>query len=413
MVIFDAMKSLHKKNVKINSITVAQELNEKDKLELVGGAAKFPRLISETPTSFDCPEYAAIVKRMSLYRQLIASSERIAAIAYDGKMNIDDALAEADNYILKLRQQSGTSDVVTPAQRVERMMDRYTRLYTNIGGIAVPTGLSDLDKKLGGGLFPGDLTVIAARTGVGKTAFANCVAQHISLNTPVLLCSGEMSDEAIGDRMVAGAIGKSVNLVRYGGYDEDTLADIYRAVSTLEKYQIYTREARRGFSLTTPNIYQTAYELKLREGLGLLVIDYLGLVKDRYGQNSNERLGYITKQIKEIAQTLDVPVLLLHQLNRDIEKRPLTLEDGSPGRYPQISDLRESGQIEEDADNILFLYREDYYKPETENKTTDILISKVRQDGAVVGKGVKVVWDAKAQTYRGMSKVPLEQEHLI
>lgn len=396
LLLFYAALKLHKKDVAVNQVTLSQQLREDGKLEDAGGAGYLSHLISVTPTSLDYQDFADIVHRLSLYRQLIRSAEQISAIGYDGKMDIADALGDADSLILGLRQSVGGAHVITPYHRLELMIERYTKLYQKEAGVAVETGLVDLDKKLGGGLFDGELTVLAARPSMGKTAMLECISNHVSLDKPVLFCSGEMNVGSLTDRDMAGLTGVSVDEIRAGGYDTDTFTTIVEKLPLLEKYQVYHMEASRGFPLNTGNIYQSAYEMLLREGLGLIVIDYLGLLSDRYGQNSNERLGYITKQLKQAAVALDVPILLTHQLSRAVEMRT--------DKHPQLSDLRESGQIEEDADNVLFIYRDNYYNPDTANNLTEVLIAKHRQGGEKVGKGVRVYWDMKAQTYRNLAR---------
>ena len=394
--IYKAMLELKRKGVPVNQITLSRELTEQGKLEEIGGVAHLSHLISICPTSLDYQHYADIVHRLSLYRGIIVASDQIAKMGYDGKANIADALSKADDYILSLRQSVGATHVITPKQRLDLMMERYTKLYEVPGGVAAATGLIDLDKKLGGGLYAGDLTVLAARPSMGKTALMECISNHISLDAPVLFCSGEMNVASLTDRDMAGLVGQSVDTIRSGGYDDDTYANIVGKLPELEKYQVYHIEASRGFPLNTANIYQTAYELQARKGIALVVIDYLGLLTDKWGQNNNERLGYITQQLKQMAMALNVPVLLAHQLSRAPELRP--------DKHPQLSDLRESGRIEEDADNVLFIYRENYYDPTTTNNLTEILIAKHRQGGEKVGKGVRVLWDYKHQTYRNVVK---------
>jgi len=394
--LFLAALSLKEKGVSINQVTLARELSEQDRLEACGGAARLSYLVSICPTSLDIGHYAGIVHRLSLYRQLIAAGDLIASIGYDGKSDIGESLERADSLILSLRQNVGGTHIITPRQRMDRAMDRYILLHEKEAGVAISTGIKDLDKKLGGGLYSGEVTILAGRTSMGKTAMLQCIANNVSLSMPVLFCSGEMSIDSLIDRDMAGLAGMSVDDIRLGGYDEETFTQILAKIPEMEQNQVYHMESGRGFYLTTSSIYQLGYELKIRQGLGLIVVDYLGLMADTKGQNENERLGHITRKLKQIAKELEVPLLVAHQLNRSLEARQ--------DKRPQLYDLRESGHIEEDADDVLFIYRENYYNKDTTNNATEILIAKHRQDGSKAGKKVPLHWDAKAQTYRGMAK---------
>jgi len=391
--IFGAMLQLKEKALGINQITVAQELDESDKLEAAGGAAILSHLISITPTSMDCHHYAEIVKRLSILRRMIVVSERIAAIGYDSQGNITEALAKADKLLLELRRSSGSSHIITPEGRSSILMDRYTDLYTKDKGVAVSTGLIDLDTKLGSGLFPGDLIIVGARPGVGKTSLLECISNHIGRQHNVLFCSAEMNVEGLSDRDVAGVIGIPVGQVRQGGYEEGVYQNIIdKAIPYISELNIYHMDITRTYQLTTANVYQAAFELHARHGLALVVVDYLGILNDRFGNNNNDRIGYITRNLKQMAMTLDIPVLCAHQLNRALEVRD--------EKRPQLHDLRDSGNVEQDADIILFIYRESYYNRGSDSKVTEILIAKQRQGPS--GKGIKVLWDDVAQTYRNM-----------
>ena len=392
--LFKAMVDLKAKGASINQITVGQELNETDKLELIGGAAFLSHLISITPSSMDCHHYAEIVKKLSTFRQMIVAADNIAKDGYDASKSIDAVLSSADKYFLELRKDAGTSHIIIPDERVRILYDRYEKLYTLEKGVAISTGLIDLDRRLGGGLFPGDLLVLGARPGVGKTTLMECISNHVALNDNVLFCSGEMNIEGLSDRDVAGEIGIGVDEIRMGHYDEDVYQDIIdKGLPYLSKLKVYHMDASRTFQLNTANIYQAAYEMQTRYGLSLIFIDYLGVLTDKYGNNSNERLGFITRNLKQMALNLNLPVFCAHQLSRATESRE--------EKRPQLHDLRDSGNIEQDADVVLFLYRDSYYGKE-DNNITEILIAKHRQGKS--GKRIKVLWDDKHQRYLNLAK---------
>jgi len=392
--IYNAMLKLKEVGKGINQITVAQELDESGKLEEVGGVAILSHLISITPTSIDCLHYADIVQRLSSSRRLILAGEAIAKMGYEADDGATTNLAKADKILLDLRKTSGGSHIITPEDRDRILVERYTTLYSKEKGIAVETGLIDLDKRLGGGLFPGDMTVLGARPGVGKTTLLECIANHIGKNNNVLFCSAEMNVESLSDRDVAGQLGIPVDVVRFGNYDDDTIQNILdKALPWISEQKIYHLDFTRSYQITTANIYQAAYEIQERYGLSLIVVDYLGLLTDRYGSNNNDRIGYITRTLKEMAMTLDVPILVAHQLNRALESRP--------DKRPQLQDLRDSGNVEQDADIVLFLYRESYYKNESDN-VAEILVAKQRQGAS--GKKVRVLWDEKHQKYQNLAR---------
>ena len=392
--IYFAMMKLKELGTSINQITLAQQLDELGKLEFVGGCAILSQLITETPTSVDCQFYAEIVKRMASSRRLIVAGETIAKIGYAADPDTTADIAKADKLLLDLRKTAGGSHIVTPEDRDRILIERYTNLYSKVKGVAIATGLVDLDRRLGGGLFPGDFDVLGARPGVGKTTLLQCIANHIGRNNNVLYCSAEMNVESLSDRDVAGQLGIPVEVVRVGNYDDDTIAGILdKALPWISEQKLYHLDFTRTYQITTANIYQSAYEIKERYGLALIIVDYLGLLTDKYGNNNNERLGYITRTLKEMAMTLDVPVLAAHQLSRAVEHRD--------EKRPQLSDLRDSGNVEQDADIVMFLYRESYYDKDSSSNVAEILIAKQRQGPS--GKGVRVLWNEKHQTYQNLA----------
>ncbi len=393
--IYHAMLKLKEEGKGINLITVAQKLDDSGKLEEVGGAAILSHLVSVTPTSMDCLHYADIVQRLSSSRRLILAGETISKMGYEADEEATSNLAKADKILLDLRKTAGGSHIITPEDRSRILIERYSELYAKQQGVAVSTGLLDLDRRLGGGLFPGDLDVLGARPGVGKTTLLECIANHIGRSNNVLFCSAEMSVESLSDRDVAGQLGIPVDVIRFGNYDDDTMDKINdKALPWISEQKIYHLDFTRSYQITTANIYQSAYEIKERYGLALIVVDYIGLLTDRYGTNNNERIGHITRTLKEMAMTLDVPVLAAHQLNRALEARE--------EKRPQLQDLRDSGNVEQDADLVMFLYRESYYKKESDNNVTEILIAKQRQGAS--GKRVKVLWDESHQTYQNLAR---------
>jgi len=407
---YHAMLELKEEGKGINQITVAEKLDRQGKLEECGGAAYLCHLVSMVPTSLDCQHYAEIVQRLSTSRKLIVVGESISKMGYGGDADTVTNLAKADKLLLDLRKTAGGGHIITPEDRTRLLMDRYSGLYSKEKGIGLSTGLVDLDWRIGG-LFPGDLVILGARPKVGKTTLLQCISNHIGQSNNVLFCSAEMNVGSLSDRDVAGRLGVPANQIRTGGYDDEIMDSILnKALPWIDSLNIYHLDTTFHHRITTTNIYQSAYEIKERYGLSLVVVDYLGLLDDKYGNNQNDRIGYMTKNLKQIAMGLDIPVLCAHQLNRAADYRD--------DKRPTPTDLRDSGNVEQDADSILFFYREDYYykKEDWDRKypqgndyyktypagIAEILVSLQRH--SIPGKGVKVLWDEKGQTYRDLAR---------
>ena len=415
--VFDAMVEVTKSGASINQITVAQKLLEQDNIELCGGAAYLSHLIAICPTSLDCPFYSMIVKKLSVHRQLILVAEMIAAIGYDSAGESADILARADQLLLTLRKRYGSTDVLTPKERAEMLLLRYTELNNEENQVATPTGFIDLDKRLGGGFFSGELIVLAGDSGLGKSTLAQNIAINQTQYGNVLFCSGEMTVQALSDKEVASLIPTNVLEIRAGRYSEKLYSQIVGALGTISERPLFLY---RGIPLTVADIRQAAYETHVRHGgLKAIVVDYLQKIQWPASKEPIYRLlGEVTSQLADLAKELSVPLLLCAQLGSDIDKRE--------NKRPTKGDIYESKRIEQDADIILLLYRVDKYftvdewESEYNNKSSakgwkgiynedypegiaEIIIEKQRL-GAGKRKIVKVCWDNASQTYRNMAK---------
>ena len=405
--IFEACERLKGRNVSLNQITVAQELAGQEKLENCGGAAYLSHLISSCPTSLDYHFYCEIVHRLAWYRKLIAASDQISNIGYQINADINLSINKADDILLQLRKGYSSMSIIDPDKRVELLYQRYAKLYEMEGGMAISTGLTDLDRLLGGGVFDGDLIVVGARPGMGKTTLLQNISNYIARTKGnVLFFSCEMDYNALSDRDIAGFVGVPINTVRLGKYDSQLYCDITSSLEILKETKLYIYDET---PITTSKIMQASLNMKLRHGLVAIVIDYLGLLDDEVGENRNITLGYMTKKLKQVARKLNIPVILAHQLSRDLEKRD--------DKRPILSDLRESGHIEEDADGVLFLYRDSYYYdrvkwrqmysnkktgecPEYPENITEVIIAKQRQGESNIS--VKVLFDKKYQIFKDL-----------
>jgi replicative DNA helicase len=388
--IFEACRDLAGTETAINSVTVAHELEKKDRLEKIGGVAYLNHLISIVPTSLDVVYYARIVRECSNQRHLITIADSISKMAYAGGP-VDETLRKTDDLLMDIRLRAKTLDIISPKMRLDLLIDRYNSLRER--PIAIPTGMRILDQHLAGGFYPGELVVIAARTGMGKTEFVQTLSNRESENSDILFVSIEMDIGGLSDRDVAGETRLPLSTVRMGGYSDVVYDKIERAVCTITgRNRVYFYKGR---SITTDAIYRAALEMKARRQLGAIFVDYIGILDDEYGDNEVLRLGYITRKLKKIAQAMEIPVIAIHQLNREVDKR----ED----KRPVLSDLRASGNVEQDADIVLFLYRPSYYDRSIADGSASIIIAKDRQ--GVAGYEIPVMYDlGGSRQYYGLDE---------
>ena len=388
--LYKACCSLQDRSATIDQAALANEAQQQGSLELVGGAAYLSRLIAQVPTSMDLLHYAEIVRRFAVYRRLIDVGDNIMQLGFEAGPDLGQALDKADDLILGVRRDVAPKRIVTPEDRYEILSERYDRLYQS-QGVAIRTGFHDLDRRLGGGMFGGEMIMLAARPSVGKTTWLQTIANHVGQNAPVLFCSGEMSVEGVSDRDVAGIVGVGTGVIRYGHYDHDVYAKIVRdALPVIKGRQVYFYQ---DVPMTTAKILEACLAMQLRYGLRLVVVDYLGTLDDEAGRSQYERISCISRKLKQAARVLDVPLLVAHQLNRTSETRT--------DKRPQLHDLRDSGRLEEDADVVLFLYRESYYD-DTAGNVTEVLLAKVRQGEG--GKRVKLLFDPQAHCYQSLEE---------
>jgi replicative DNA helicase len=268
--------------------------------------------------------------------------------------------------------------------------------------IGISTGLAALDRQLGGGFYPGELAIVAGRAGIGKTTFTSHITnQACQRGVQVLFCSAEMDVDSITDREVAQHAGVSINRIRRGNYNNKLYAQIQEALGKIHDKPLYFYNDS---PMTTDRILQHALGMKLRNGLGMLAIDYLGILDDQYGRNPYERVTHISRQLKQIARILGVPVVVAAQLNRESATRD--------NKRPMLSDLRDSGAIEQDADVVLMLYRDSYYDQAAENdNTVEIIVAKQRQGES--NRIVKARFDKKTQRYMNYTQEEPEQEEML
>lgn len=373
--IYDAMVDLFSRREPIDLLSLSNRLGEKNKLELVGGRGYLSSLSNTVPTSSHVAHYANIIQRKATLRRLIQSASDIARLGYQETDDIEIVLDKAEKSLFGVSQKYLKQAFVPIKNVLGEAFDRIDELHSNKGKLrGLPTGFAELDNILAG-LQKSDLVVLAARPSVGKTSLALDFARQVACkaNTPVGIFSLEMSKEQLVDRLLCAEAGVDLWRMRTGKLQEqDSNNDFERighAMGTLSEAPIFIDDSPMS---NVMEMRTKARRLQSEHGLGLLIVDYLQLME---GGNKNDgrvqEVAEITRALKGIARELSIPVLALSQLNRSVETRTPPI--------PKLSDLRESGSIEQDADVVMFIYREDVYKSGPEkNHLAEIFIAKHR-----------------------------------
>jgi len=353
--VYETCRALWDRSESINQITVSHELARRNKLEDVGGASYLSRLVTELPTSVGVEQYAEIVARDATYRKLISAAGQIAQLAYQGGADLPDILARAETLVAAVRQGETLRDFV----HIRELLTGYLEsAAAGIGAVAslvraVTTGFMDLDTLLTTGLKRGDLIVVAARPSLGKTSlvlnFAKSAAERQTAT--VAFFSIEMAAEQLVQRMLAMESGVDSARLAFGQHSDRDERRISQALGVLSDLSVYFDDSAM---LTVAEMRAKARRLQLERGLDLVVVDYLQLMQSgARNENRVQEVSYISRSLKQLARDLDVPVVACSQLSRAAEMRASNI--------PQLSDLRESGSIEQDADVVMFIYREDKY----------------------------------------------------
>lgn len=357
--LYAACISLYARSEAINQITVAQELDRLGKLEQCGGVAYMSHLISVVPTPLDIQDYAQIVYRLSISRHLISAGQQITNIGFMADAEPRSSISKAEDILLKLAQTRGTRDFL----HVRQVLDLYfePKPVGEDGEVVqiqkVMSGFNALD-NVTGGFGRSDLIIVAGRPGMGKTSFALNIARNacVEQNACVAIFSLEMSSEELVTRLISTEASVLSTHVRLGMHSEMDERKILSAIGTLSETKIYIDDSPK---LRMSEIRSKARRLLYEQKVNLIIIDHLGLIDaDGYMNNRVQEIGYITRNLKALARDLQVPVIAVSQLSRAAEVRQ--------DRSPQLSDLRDSGTIEQDADMVIFIYRQDYYYPTRE-----------------------------------------------
>ncbi|MEG0388167.1 MAG: replicative DNA helicase, partial [Niameybacter sp.] len=358
--IYEAMVELHVSNSPVDLVTIQNRLAEKSVLEQIGGISYLAELATIVPTSAHIKEYAKIVQEKSMLRKLIKASQDISAKSYEGEDGLHDIMGFAEKQIFDITQNVQTEDFSHINEIVVTAIDKIEEAHTTKGGITgVPTGFIDLDYKTAG-MQPSDLILVAARPSMGKTAFSLNIIQTaaIKYKKKVAVFSLEMAKDQLVNRMLCAEALVDAQKVRTGNLDPEDWDRIAMAIPNLSAADVFIDDTP---GINIMEMRAKCRRLKMERGLDLIMIDYLQLMSgNAKGDSRQQEISEISRGLKALAREMQAPVIALSQLSRACETRA--------DHRPMLSDLRESGAIEQDADVVMFLYRDEYYHADSEKK---------------------------------------------
>ncbi len=389
--IFHGIMDLFNRNEPVDLITLGEWLRSREQLDAIGGTLYLTTVMAQVPTAAGIAHYANIIRARSLQRQLIKAADEIMTAAYQGDMDLDELVDQSEQKIFAISERNVSSGFVRLQDLVKQQFYAIDETReSGVPGTGLSTGFSDLD-AITAGLHPSDLVIIAARPSMGKTALALNIARSVALTErqPVAIFSIEMAKEQLALRLLTSEARVNQDAVRHALISDDDMTRLANAVERLWDCPIFIDDSPNA---TVLEMRGKARRLKAEHGLGLIVVDYLQLMHSASNvENRVQEIAQIARGLKALARELKVPVIALSQLSRMVESR-------SP-RRPQLSDLRESGAIEQDADLVAFIYRPAYYgedelkrvglDPATQSNVCEVLIAKQRN--GPVGT-IKVVW---------------------
>ena len=370
-IIFQCILDLFEKSRGVDLVTLTEELNRKNLLEKIGGVTYLTNLINSVPTAANIEYYSKIIEEKSILRHLINNTTKIISMAYEEKEDAKILLDKAEHLVFEISDRNIRQSFVPIKEIIQDSYEKIEDLYHREEFITgVPSGYEELD-DITTGFQPSELIVVAGRPGMGKTAFCMNIAQYVSIykNIPVAIFSLEMSKSQLVQRMLCSEARLDSHNLRKGRLVEADWAPLSMAAGRLSSSSIFIDDTA---GISCLEIRAKARRLKAQCNLGLVIVDYLQLMQTAGRiENRQQEISEISRSLKSLARELNVPVVAVSQLSRAVEQR---IE-----RRPRLSDLRESGAIEQDADLVIFIYREEYYRPKTEKKgIAEIIISKQR-----------------------------------
>ena len=393
-ILFESILELYNEGKPVDLITLQERLREKDVPPEVSSLEFARDLLNAVPTSTNIRYYAQIVQEKSMLRKLIKVNEEIANTCYRGKDKVEDIMEDTEKKIFNLVQKRNTGDFVPIKDVVLNALDKIEMASKNKGSVTgLPTGFVDLDYKTSG-MQPSDLVLIAARPSMGKTAFVLNIAQHMAFKNDVTVAifSLEMSKEQLVNRLFSLESKVDSQSLRTGNLSDEDWAKLIEGAGIIGKSHLIIDDTP---GISVGELRSKCRKYKLEHNLGIIIIDYLQLMTGSKKSDSRQQeISDISRSLKEVARELNVPVIALSQLSRAVEQRP--------DHRPMLSDLRESGAIEQDADVVMFIYRDDYYNKDSEKKNiAEIIIAKQRN--GPIGT-VELVWLPNYTKFANMQK---------
>jgi replicative DNA helicase len=395
--IYDALTRLYERREPIDVLTLADQLKNTGVLDIIGGAAYLTELTNFVPTAAHVEQYAEIVAQKALRRRLITASQDMVDLGYDESKSLKELIEDAETRLFQVSEKHVKQSLVSIETILSESFDRLDDLHKDKKKIrGIPTGYQEMDNMLAG-LQRSDLFILAARPAMGKTAFVLNLAHNVAVQAkePVLIFSLEMSKEQLVDRLLSMESGVDAWALRTGNLTDSDFEKIGHAMGTLSEAPIYIDDTP---GVTVSDMRTKARREAHQRNLGLVIVDYLQLMSggSNYGGQANrvQEISEISRGLKGMARELNVPLMALSQLSRSVENR-------SP-QIPQLADLRESGSIEQDADIVAFLYREDYYNPETDRQNILEVQVKKHRNGPV--GNIELYFNRDKQHIRSIDK---------
>lgn len=369
--VFGAITSLYSENKPVDMVTLQNRLKEMDVPPEVSSLEFARELISVVPTSANVKSYAQIVAEKSLLRRLINVNDKISNECYSGRESVDKIMEDTEKEVFKVLQRHNTAEYIPIRQVVLNVLERIEKASQNKGNVTgLPTGFTDLDYKTSG-FQNSDLILIAARPSMGKTAFALNIAGYMAFrkNLPVAVFSLEMSNEQLVNRLLAMESHVDAQMLRNGNLDEHDWTNLSEGATIIGNSNLIIDDTP---GITITEMRSKCRKYKLEHNIAIIMVDYLQLMQSsRSAESRQQEISEISRSLKGLARELQVPVVALSQLSRAVEQRP--------DHRPMLSDLRESGAIEQDADVVMFLYRDDYYNKDSDKKDiAEVIIAKQR-----------------------------------
>lgn len=388
--IFSAMMSLYEKREPVDLVTLTEELRKRGSLDRIGGTAFIAELAAGVPSAAHAVRYSHIIKEHYTKRELVFSASKISELAMTPTADVSNVLDQAEQMVFRLSQESSPRDFTPLRDTLAESFDRLDELSKNAGKLrGVPSGFRDLDNKLAG-FQDNALIILAARPGVGKTAFSLNIAQNAAVRyrIPVGIFSLEMSKEELTDRLLSIQSTVSSWNIKTGRLEEEDWEKLQEAMGELAEAPLYIDDTP---GLSIFEMRTKARRLQMEHGLRLLIVDYLQLMRGRTQENRTQEVSEISQALKNLARELRIPVIALSQLSRAVEQRGT--------KSPQLSDLRESGAIEQDADLVMFIYREESDNPDL----IPVKINIAKHRAGSVGE-IDLVFKGSLQRFYGVEK---------